>query len=289
MASFRYGRLLRKMIMAQKVSYFARDLIEQGKDFVIAKVVDTQGSTPRKKGAVLLMKQDGTTVGTVGGGLLEAETEKLCTKTLETKEKTHTYHFVLDEQQKDALDMGCGGDATVQIDYIDASDPGDFIREFKLADTAYIFGGGHVAYALEPVLRHVDFKTVIIDDREEYANAERYPHAEKTVVVENFDHAFDRVDVDESSYLIIVTRGHRGDLQVLRQALRKPCAYLGMIGSRRKNRLLYDTLLEEGFSEEQFARVHAPIGLSIGAETPEEIAVSIAAEIIQVRSQFDSE
>lgn len=289
MASFRYGRLLRKMIMAQKVSYFARDLIEQGKDFVIAKVVDTQGSTPRKKGAVLLMKQDGTTVGTVGGGLLEAETEKLCTKTLKTKEKTHTYHFVLDEQQKDALDMGCGGDATVQIDYIDASAPGDFIREFKLADTAYIFGGGHVAYALEPVLRHVDFKTVIIDDREEYANAERYPHAEKTVVVENFDRAFDRIDVDESSYLIIVTRGHRGDLQVLRQALRKPCAYLGMIGSRRKNRLLYDTLLEEGFSEEQFARVHAPIGLSIGAETPEEIAVSIAAEIIQVRSQLDSE
>lgn len=275
------------MIMAQKVSYFARDLIEQGEDFVIAKVVDTQGSTPRKKGAVLLMKQDGTTAGTVGGGLLEAETEKLCKMTLETKEKTHTYAFVLDEQQKGALDMGCGGDATVQIDYIDASNPGNFIQEFKLADTAYIFGGGHVAYALEPVLRHVDFKTVIIDDREEYANAGRYPNAEKTVVVESFDHAFDGIDVDESSYIIIVTRGHRGDLQVLRQALAKPCAYLGMIGSRRKNRLLYDTLIGEGFAEEQFERVHAPIGLSIGAETPEEIAVSIAAEIIQARSQLD--
>ena len=142
--------------MAEKLSYFARDLIENGEDFVIAKVVDTRGSTPRKKGAVLLMKKDGTTVGTVGGGLLEAETEKLCRKTLETGEKSRIYSFTLDEKQKGALDMGCGGDADVQIQYIDASDPGDFIDEFRLSDTAYIFGGGHVAYALEPVLRHVD-------------------------------------------------------------------------------------------------------------------------------------
>lgn len=272
--------------MSQQLSYFARDLIEQGEDFVIAKVVETSGSTPRKKGAVLMMKKDGTTVGTVGGGLLEAETEKLCKATFETKEKSHIYNFILDEKQKGALDMGCGGDATVQIDYIDAKEPGDFIKEFKLASTAYIFGGGHVAYALEPVLRHVDFRTVIIDDRQEYANPERYPHAEKTIVVENFDHAFDNIETDEDSYIIIVTRGHRGDLQVLRQALKKPHAYLGMIGSRRKNRLLYDTLLEEGFKEEDFEEIYSPIGLPIGSETPEEIAISIVAEIIQVRSKL---
>lgn len=249
--------------MAEKISYFARDLIEQGEDFVIAKVVETKGSTPRKKGAVLLMKQDGTTVGTVGGGLLEAETEKLCRKTFETKEKSHIYDFVLDEKQKGALDMGCGGDATVQIDYIDAADPGDFVKEFKLASTAYIFGGGHVAYALEPVLRHVDFRTVVIDDREEYSNPERYPHADQTIVVDNFDNAFDGLELDEDSYIIIVTRGHRGDLQVLREALKQPYAYLGMIGSKRKNNLLYDALREEGVTDEQIATVHAPIGLSI--------------------------
>lgn len=275
--------------MSQQLSYFARDLIEQGEDFVIAKVVETSGSTPRKKGAVLMMKKDGTTVGTVGGGLLEAETEKLCRKTLETKEKSHIYSFILDEKQKGALDMGCGGDASVQIDYIDAKNPGDFIKEFKLASTAYIFGGGHVAYALEPVLRHVDFRTVVIDDREEYANDERYPHAERTIAVDNFDNAFDDITTDEDSYIIIVTRGHRGDLQVLRQALGKPHAYLGMIGSRRKNRLLYDTLLEEGFTEEDFEEIYSPIGLSIGSETPEEIAISIVAEIIQVRSQLNKE
>lgn len=273
--------------MSQKLSYFARDLIEQGEDFVIAKVVDTSGSTPRKKGAVLMMKKDGVTIGTVGGGLLEAETEKLCRKTFETKEKSHVYEFTLDEKQKGALDMGCGGDATVQIDYIDASAPGDFVKEFKLASTAYIFGGGHVAYALEPVLRHVDFRTVVIDDREEYANPERYPHADRTIAVENFDNAFDDIETDDDSYIIIVTRGHRGDLQVLREALKRDFAYLGMIGSRRKNELLFDTLRKEGVPESKLAEVHAPIGLKIGSETPEEIAVSIVAEIIQVRSQLD--
>lgn len=271
--------------MAEKLSYFARDLIENGEDFVIAKVVDTRGSTPRKKGAVLLMKKDGTTVGTVGGGLLEAETEKLCRKTLETREKSRIYSFTLDEKQKGALDMGCGGDADVQIQYIDASDPGDFIDEFRLSDTAYIFGGGHVAYALEPVLRHVDFRTVVIDDREEYANGERYPGAAETIAVSDFDHAFDNIETDEDSYIIIVTRGHRGDLQVLREALKRPFAYLGMIGSRRKNSLLYEQLLKEGVTQEQIDEIHSPIGLDIGAETPEEIAVSIVAEIIQERSE----
>ena len=273
--------------MSQKLSYFARELIEQGEDFVIAKVVDTSGSTPRKKGAVLMMKKDGVTIGTVGGGLLEAETEKLCRKTFETKEKSHVYEFTLDEKQKGALDMGCGGDATVQIDYIDASAPGDFVKEFKLASTAYIFGGGHVAYALEPVLRHVDFRTVVIDDREEYANPERYPYADRTIAVDNFDNAFDNIETDDDSYIIIVTRGHRGDLQVLREALKRDFAYLGMIGSRRKNELLFDTLRREGVPESKLAEVHAPIGLKIGSETPEEIAVSIVAEIIQVRSQLD--
>lgn len=109
--------------MSEQLSYYARDLLEQGQDFVIAKVVDTKGSAPRKKGAVLLMRQDGSTIGTVGGGLLEAETEKLCRKTFETREKSRIYEFTLDEKQKGALDMGCGGDATIQIDYISADDP----------------------------------------------------------------------------------------------------------------------------------------------------------------------
>ena len=141
-----------------------------------------------------------------------------------------------------------------------------------------------MAYALEPVLRHVDFRTVVIDDREEYANPQRYPKADRTIVVDDFDDAFDDIETDEDSYIIIVTRGHRGDLKVLRQAIRRPFAYLGMIGSRRKNQLLYDTLRQEGVTEEQIAQIHAPIGLDIGSETPEEIAISIVAEIISERA-----
>ncbi len=277
--------------MGEPISYIARKYIEEGYDFVVARVVSTKGSAPRHRGAVMLMRDGGHTVGTVGGGLLEAETEKLCRQMLKTKEKTMTYEFILDEKQKDkgALEMGCGGDATIQIDYISAADPGSFVEDFKEQSRAYIFGGGHVAKALEPVLRHVDFDTYIIDDREEYANAERFPEVAATIVCSDFEHCFDEIEVDEDSYLIIVTRGHKGDLTVLRQALKKPHAYLGMIGSRRKNNLLFETLREEGFSEEQLQDVHAPIGLEIGSETPEEIGVSIAAEIIQVRSQLTPE
>ena len=272
--------------MAQPISYIARKFIEENIDFAIAKVIETKGSAPRKRGAAMIMTPEGNFYGTVGGGLLEARTQDLCRKVMETKENI-TYEFILDEQQQgeNALAMGCGGDATVQVDYIDTKNPGNFIEEFKLKSDAYIFGGGHVAYALEPLLRHVDFTTTIIDDREEYSNPERYPNAERTIVCDDFDQCFDELETDDDSYIVIVTRGHRGDLKVLRQALQKPNAYIGMIGSKRKNRLLYDELLKEGFTQEQLDYVHAPIGIEIKSETPEEIGISIVAEMIQVRAE----
>ena len=272
--------------MAEPISYIARKFIEEKIDFVIAKVVETKGSAPRKRGAAIIMTPEGIFYGTVGGGLLEARSQELCRKVMETKEPI-TYEFILDEQQQgeNALAMGCGGDATIQVDFIDTANPGNFIEEFKLKSNAYIFGGGHVAYALEPLLRHVDFTTTVIDDREEYANPERYPNAERTIVCDTFDHCFDELELDDDSYIVIVTRGHRGDLQVLRQALQQPNAYIGMIGSKRKNRLLYDTLMEEGVTQEQLDYVHAPIGLKIKSETPEEIGISIVAEMIEVRAE----
>ena len=277
--------------MADKISYIARKFIEENVPFVIARVIATKGSAPRKRDAVLLMNFEEKTWGTVGGGLLEAETERHCRDQLKTKEKVKTYEFILDEKAsgEGALAMGCGGDATIQIEYIDPQDPGSFVEDFKSSSRAYLFGGGHVAKALDPVLRHVDFETTIIDDREEYANPERFPEAERTIVCDTFDHCFDEIEPDEDSYLIIITRGHRGDLQVLRQALRKPHAYLGMIGSRHKNALLYKQLLEEGFTQEELDGVYAPIGLDINSETPEEIGVSIVAEIIRVRAEQNSE
>ncbi|MBE6045348.1 MAG: dehydrogenase [Clostridiales bacterium] len=274
--------------MADKISYIARKFIEENVPFVIAEVIATKGSAPRKRDAVLLMNFEEKTWGTVGGGLLEAETERHCREQLKTKEPLRTYEFILDEKAtgEGALAMGCGGDATIQIRYVDPQNPGNFVEDFKTSSQAYIFGGGHVALALDPVLRHIDFETTIIDDRADYANTERFPES-RTIVCDNFDHCFDEIEPDDDSFLIIVTRGHRGDLQVLRQALRKPHAYLGMIGSRRKNQLLADQLLSEGFTQEELDKVYTPIGLEIKSETPEEISISIAAEMILVRAEHN--
>lgn len=275
--------------MGDKISYIARKFIEENVPFVVAEVIGTKGSAPRKRDAVLLMNYEGKTWGTVGGGLLEAETEKRCLSQLKTKEKTCIYEFTLDENAKgeNALEMGCGGDATIRIKYIDPQDPGTFVEDFKISSRAFIFGGGHIALALDPVLRHVDFETTIVDDRSEYANSERFPKSAQTIVCEDFDHCFDEIETDDDSFIVIVTRGHRGDLQVLRQALRKPHAYLGMIGSRKKNAVLFEQLRREGFTEEELGAVYTPIGIDIKSETPEEISVSIAAEIIKVRAEHN--
>ncbi len=266
-----------------KITYIGKDLIEKGEDFVIAKVVDTQGSTPRKKGAVLLMKQDGTRFGTVGGGKLEAEVEKLCLETFKTKE-SKIYHFRLTPKEQNGLDMRCGGDADVSIEYVDAKKPESFIEDFDVKATALIFGAGHVGLALEQILRFVNFRTKVIDDRPDFANRERFPDADEVVVIDSFQDAYHGIETDDDSYIVIVTRGHSGDYDVLKQSIRRPNAYIGMIGSKSKVATVYKMMREEGFSQEELDRVYSPIGTSIFAETPEEIAISIAGEMIKVRA-----
>lgn len=268
--------------MSQKIQYFAKDLLEQGEGFVLASVIDTAGSTPRKSGAWMIMTQEGDFMGTVGGGKIEAVTQERCREHLETKEKKQ-YHFKLNTEDKDALDMGCGGEADILIEYIDGNNKGDFLKEWESKTKAYIFGGGHVGLALEPVLRHIDFRVTVTDDRKEYANKERFPYS-NVQVAEGYKDCFAGLSSDEDTYIVIVTRGHMGDYVVLKQALAQTSAYVGMIGSRKKNAMLFDRLREEGVSEEDIKRVYAPIGEDIHAETPEEIAISIAGEMIRVRS-----
>lgn len=266
-----------------KITDIGKDLIEQGEDFVIAKVVDTQGSAPRKKGACLLMRRDGTRYGTVGGGKLEAEVEKLCLKTFGTR-ASNIYHFGLKPEEQQGIDMRCGGDADVSIAYIDASKPEHFIEEFDAKGTAFIFGAGHVGQALEPILRYVNFTTKVIDDRPDFASRERFPEAGSVVVLNSLANAYEGIETDENSYIIIVTRGHSWDYDVLKQTLRRPAAYIGMIGSKTKIAEVYRMLREDGFRQEELDRVYAPVGMKIFAETPEEIAVSIAGEMIKVRA-----
>lgn len=149
--------------------------------------------------------------------------------------------------------------------------------------TVFIFGAGHVSLELARLTSRIEFRTVVLDDRSEFANRERFPMADEVHVTAGFDTALEGLPVGPDSYLVIVTRGHKHDKSVLGQALGTSAGYIGMIGSRSKRGQVYAALLEEGFSRESLERVHCPIGLEIGAETPEEIAVSIAGELIGVR------
>ncbi len=159
-----------------------------------------------------------------------------------------------------------------------------FLEPIASAPVVYLFGGGHVSLQLASLVKLVGFKLVVIDDRPEFANEQRFAMADE-VWVRDFENVLDGVELGSEAYVVIITRGHVFDKEVLAQALRKPLAYLGMIGSRRKREVIYRALLEEGFTREDLARVHSPIGLDIGAETPEEIALSIAAELVQERAR----
>jgi len=150
--------------------------------------------------------------------------------------------------------------------------------------TVYIFGAGHVSQQLAPLIKGVSFKVVVIDDREMFANNERFPEADE-IIVSEFEKCFNKLNIDGSSYLVIVTRGHLYDGFVLEQAIKTNARYIGMIGSKKKIHTLYQNLIKKGIAKEKLDRVYAPIGIDINSETPEEIAVSIAAELIKVRGE----
>jgi xanthine dehydrogenase accessory factor len=162
-----------------------------------------------------------------------------------------------------------------------------YVQPVGVRGSAYVFGAGHCGEKLVPVLGDVGFFTVVVDDRAEFANPQRFPTADRIVVPESFADVLATLPVDEDSYIVIVTRGHTHDKDVLRQALKTPAAYIGMMGSKKKVADISRALEAEGVSPQTLAAVHMPIGLSIGAETPEEIAISIAAELIQVRAAKD--
>ncbi|MGD9211980.1 MAG: XdhC family protein, partial [Desulfobacteraceae bacterium] len=150
----------------------------------------------------------------------------------------------------------------------------------------YLFGAGHVAQPTARFAAMVGFRVIVIDDRSNFANSERFPEAHDIRVIEDFEKVLSDLPINEDSFIVILTRGHFHDGTVLKQALKTNAGYIGMIGSRRKRDLIYDDLLNQGFSRDDFKRVHAPIGLSIGAETPEEIGMSIVAELIHKRAQL---
>lgn len=271
--------------MSGEATYKAHELLEKGRPVVVATIVGTQGSSPRHAGSFMVFDQKGRHWGSVGGGLVEATVCERAAEAFKTRERSRVHHFTLhDDGSAGALDMACGGDADIRIEYFTPETADQLDLPTPRTDTAVIFGCGHVGAAIEPIARSVGFRTVMVDDRAEYADPALFPQADEVVVLDSFDEALSRVPVDDASYLVIVTRGHKGDAAVLRQALSAPHAYIGMIGSRRKTAAVFELMREAGFDDAQLGRVYAPIGEAIGAETPEEIAVSIVGELIRVRS-----
>ena len=157
-----------------------------------------------------------------------------------------------------------------------------FLESICPEPTLFLFGGGHVSFAIAQIAHSVGFRIVVIDDRPMFANKERFPMASETLTLE-METAFDHLVIDDLSYVVAVTRGHQHDKPVIEQAIKTQAAYVGMIGSRRKIALMWREFEAKGIPREKLDAVHAPIGLDIGADTPEEIAVSIVSELIQVR------
>lgn len=329
-------------------------LSSAGQPLALATVVNHNGSAPRSTGAKMLVRADGSIVGTVGGGNVEAQVVALAQEMIQKKSAV-IHHYVFNGVDAASMDSICGGQVDVLVEYIKPADAvmlnlvdallaaqrqhqkawlvtvftpqmgktdhllvnanGEMIgalpplltverimqhkipamidlnphqvviEPVTVGGTVYIFGAGHVSKSLAEFTKAVGFRTVVLDDRAEYANRERFPWADEIVVLDSFENAAQKVAIDEESFIVIVTRGHLADQVVLTQVLRSAAMYVGMIGSRRKVLLILEELRRLGYTEEEIARVHAPIGLPIGAETPEEIGISIVAEMIQVRAK----
>jgi len=249
-------------------------LRREGRRGALATIVNTCGSIPSFRTAKMLVRDDGSIVGTIGGGCVEADVWQAAREIIES-EKPRTLTFNLNQDPKHDTGLVCGG--TLEI----------FIEPILPPALLYIFGAGHVAANLCRVSSDAGFDPVVIDDRTSYATKERFPSAREVHAME-FDQALKQFDPTETSYIVIVTRGHRDDMRLLRWAVQTRARYVGMIGSKRKVIEIFKTLRAEGLPAHLFERVRAPIGLDIGAVTPEEIAVAITAELIAARRRATS-
>jgi len=245
------------------------ELRRQGRRGAVATIVNVRGSIPSFRTAKMLVRDDGSIVGTIGGGCVEADVWQAAREVMES-EKSRTLHFDLNQDPRYDTGLVCGG--TLEV----------FVEPILPPALLYVFGAGHVAVNLCHVASTAGFDLIVTDDRSSYATKERFPAAREVHALD-FEEATQKLEPNESSYIVIVTRGHHDDMRVLRWAVQTPARYVGMIGSKRKVIEISKTLREEGLPEHLFTRVHAPIGLDIGAITPEEIALAITAELIAVR------
>ncbi len=245
------------------------DALERGEPAALVTIVSTTGSTPQRVGAKMLVFADGRIVGTIGGGCYENDAFWKAREAI-THRRPEMVHYELSDDFAQETGLICGGQMDVYIEPIEPS------------PELYVIGAGHVGFHLARVAHEVGFRVHVVDDREKFANAERFPNAVE-IVVEDIPAWIQRTSIPTHAYAVIVTRGHNNDLDALRALAPRELRYLGLIGSRAKVARIYEALTDEQMPADLLARVHAPIGLDIGAVTPQEIAVSILAELIAVK------
>lgn len=252
----------------------AADALKRGEAVALVTVVRANGSTPQRTGAKMLVFADGRTVGTIGGGCYENDAFWKARDAIASG-RSSLLHYDLNDDFAQENGLICGGQMDVHVDPLIPS------------PHLFIIGAGHVGWHLARAAAEADFRVHVVDDREKFANRQRFPNAEEVVVTPIGDwlHA---ADLPSSAYVVIVTRGHQHDLESMRALAARDLRYVGLIGSRAKVTRIYNALLAEGMPIECLRRIHAPIGLNIGAVTPPEIAISILAQLIATRRGVDT-
>ena len=255
--------------MNQEVFAAVAQALERGESAALVTIVSTTGSTPQRVGAKMLVFPDGRLVGTIGGGCYENDAFGKARESILSR-KPQLVHYELDDDFAQETGLVCGGQMSVYIEPLEPS------------PELYVIGAGHVGSCLANMAHEAGFQVHVIDDREKFANRDRFPNVAE-VVTDDIPAWLERTALPPHAYTVIVTRGHTNDLDALRALAPRELRYLGLIGSRAKVARITDQLLLEGMNPALLTQVHAPIGLDIGAVTPQEIAVSILAELIAVK------
>ena len=255
--------------MNEAVFKAVHDVLERGESAALVTIISTQGSTPQRIGAKMLVYADGRTVGTIGGGCYENDAFWKARRALDTRKPLVAKYELTDDIAEES-GLICGGQMDVYIEPLESS------------PHLYLVGAGHVSYHLGRLASTVGFRVHVIDDRDKFSNTDRFPDAME-VVVDNIPEWLEKDSLSPHAYAVILTRGHTHDLDALRALATQDLRYLGLIGSKAKVTRLHEVLREEGITIEHPDRLHAPVGLDIGAISPEEIAVSILAELIAVK------
>ena len=247
------------------------DFRKKGVKAALATIVDKSGSAPLPPGFKCLVLETGKVIGTIGGGIIESKVVTIAKDVIRDKQPRLLSYDLSGMNVKGATPL-CGGSIKV------------FVEPISNTDSVIVFGAGHIGKILAKILNLVDFRVIVIDDRKDYANQKNFPTADRIIVSES-KKAFGKIVVDDSTFIIITTRGHTIDREIIEWALSTSAKYIGMIGSTRKFDLFSEDLLKKGITKKQLAKVHTPIGLEIHAKTPAEIAVSIVAEMVKIRNK----